>query len=221
MRGAKGNPMMTRQQCLETPTKLSISAWRDPLVEAAGHRHGKPLCGNSLVGNLGPASAWCWQRTARVAAASKATVTIDAAELATGIGLGTDPSPACGRFLGRQAHDWTARVPGGDSPSRRVAGWRKPAVAPTDGWVGPWPPTSSWRGKPARPHGRLAPAGVPLVIGAHEPVSAQAPTTPPLGSAEAGAIGDRRSRPEAALRAPSLHDTYPDGSIRDGLALHF
>lgn len=81
--------MMSRQQCLETPAKLNVAAWRDPLIEAAGHRPGTPYVEAVWLAIIGPASTWGWQRLARIAAASKTTVTIDAAELAAGLGLGT------------------------------------------------------------------------------------------------------------------------------------
>lgn len=81
--------MMSRQQCLETPAKLNVAPWRDPLIEAVGHRPGSPYVETVWLAIIGPASAWGWQRLARIAAASKTTVTIDAAELAAGLGLGT------------------------------------------------------------------------------------------------------------------------------------
>lgn len=81
--------MMSRQQCLETPAKLTVAPWRDPLIEAAGHRPGTPYVETVWLAIIGPASTWGWQRLARIAAASKTTVTIDAAELAAGLGLGT------------------------------------------------------------------------------------------------------------------------------------
>ena len=80
---------MSRQVLVETPPKLSVTAWRDPTVEAIGHRPGSPYVETVWLTVLGPASTWGWQRLARIAAASTSAVTIDAAELAAGLGLGT------------------------------------------------------------------------------------------------------------------------------------
>lgn len=81
--------MLSRQECLETPPKLHVTAWRDPVIEAAGHRPASPYIETVWLPILGPASTWGWQRLARIAAASKPAVTIDAVELAASIGLGT------------------------------------------------------------------------------------------------------------------------------------
>ena len=80
---------MNRQPYVETPEKMHLSAWRDPTVEAVGHRPGSPYVEAVWLSVLGPASSWGWQRLARIAAASRSTVIIDAAELAASIGLGT------------------------------------------------------------------------------------------------------------------------------------
>lgn len=81
--------MLSRQESLETPPKLNVTAWRDPLVEAAGHRPGNPYIETVWLAILGPGSTFGWHRLARIAAASKSTVTIDAGEFAASIGLGT------------------------------------------------------------------------------------------------------------------------------------
>ena len=79
--------MIKRQQCLETPAKLNVTAWRDPLIEAAGHRPGSPYVEAVWVAVIGPSSTWGWQRLARIAASGPPEVTIDAAELAASLGL--------------------------------------------------------------------------------------------------------------------------------------
>ena len=81
--------MITPQQNLETPEKLNVTAWRDPLIEAAGHRPASPYVETVWLAILGPASTWGWQRLARIAGAGKPEVTLDAAEFAASIGLGT------------------------------------------------------------------------------------------------------------------------------------
>ena len=62
---------MNRQPYLGTPEMLHVSAWRDPSCEAVGHRPGSPYVEAVVLCTIGPASAWCWQRLARVAPASR------------------------------------------------------------------------------------------------------------------------------------------------------
>ncbi len=87
--------MIKRQHCLETPPKLKVTAWRDPLIEAAGHRPGAPYIEAVWTPVIGPSSALGWQRLARIAAAAQPELMIDSAEFAASLGLG--------RGLGRNA----------------------------------------------------------------------------------------------------------------------
>ena len=87
--------MIKRQHCLEMPPKLKVTAWRDPVIEAAGHRPGSPYVEGVWVPVIGPSSALGWQRLACIAASGQPEVTIDAAELAASLGLA--------RSLGRNA----------------------------------------------------------------------------------------------------------------------
>jgi hypothetical protein len=68
---------------------MMVIALPDPVVEARGHRPGSPYIEHVWLSALGPASTWMWTRMARVAAARPTTL-IDMADLAAGLGLGTE-----------------------------------------------------------------------------------------------------------------------------------
>ena len=72
---------------LETPVRLDIIAWADPVSEARGHKPGSPYVEAVWLGVLGPSTTLCWQRLARLAAARPATA-IDTVDLAVSLGLG-------------------------------------------------------------------------------------------------------------------------------------
>lgn len=76
-----------RQQGTETPERLTVVAWRDPLVEASGHRPGSPYVEAVWLGTLGPSTTLCWQRLSRLAATGPGTQ-IDTADLSRSLGLG-------------------------------------------------------------------------------------------------------------------------------------
>lgn len=70
-----------------TPEHLRVVAYRDPRVEARGHRPGSPYIEAVYVGVLGPSATWLWQRLARTATLSP-TTELDTLELAADLGLG-------------------------------------------------------------------------------------------------------------------------------------
>lgn len=72
-----------------TPEHLHVVAYRDPRVEARGHRPGSPYIEAVYVGILGPTASWLWQRLARTAAVASVTE-LDTLELAASLGLGQD-----------------------------------------------------------------------------------------------------------------------------------
>ena len=71
----------------ETPARLGIVAWPDPVVEDQGHKPGSPYVEAVWLGILGPSTTLCWQRLARLAAARPGTA-IDTVDLAVSLGLG-------------------------------------------------------------------------------------------------------------------------------------
>jgi hypothetical protein len=93
---------MSRQANLPTPERMQVIALHSPAVEANGHRPGSPYIEHVYVSTLGPSATWLWQRLARVATASPSTV-IDMADLAAGLGLGTNlgPNSAMSRTVNR------------------------------------------------------------------------------------------------------------------------
>lgn len=76
-----------RQQGSETPERLTVVAWRDPLVETRGHRPGSPYVELVWLGTLGPSTTLCWQRLSRLAATGPGTE-VDTADLSRSLGLG-------------------------------------------------------------------------------------------------------------------------------------
>lgn len=76
-----------RQQGIETPERLTVIAWRDPAVEARGHRPGSPYVELVWLGTLGPSTTLCWERLSRLAATGPGTQ-IDTVDLSRNLGLG-------------------------------------------------------------------------------------------------------------------------------------
>jgi len=78
---------MTQPAATETPARLNLIAWSDPVIEALGHRPGAAYIEAVWVGVLGPSPTWAWMRLARQAAVHPASV-VDVIDLAVSLGLG-------------------------------------------------------------------------------------------------------------------------------------
>jgi hypothetical protein len=76
-----------RQIPSDTPARITVIAWPDPVIEAHGHRPGSAYIEAVWLGRLGPSTTLAWQRMARIASAHRETV-IDSVDLATSLGLG-------------------------------------------------------------------------------------------------------------------------------------
>ena len=78
---------------LENPhEQLTVTAWRDPVVERVGH----DACGDYVeafwISTLGPTATWLLRRLAVVVSHSPDGFVVDLGELATAVGLGSDAS---------------------------------------------------------------------------------------------------------------------------------
>ena len=93
---------MNRQVNLPTPALLVVTALDDPVTDSLGHRPGSPYVEDVWLGVLGPTTTWAWLRLARVAEQSPGS-TLDMADLARslGLGTGTGPNAPISRTLGR------------------------------------------------------------------------------------------------------------------------
>lgn len=71
------------------PAQLTVIAYRDPVIEAHGHRPGSPYVEYVWLGIIGPSTTWAWQRLARQLIASDGKpVGVDVTDLAVSLGLG-------------------------------------------------------------------------------------------------------------------------------------
>ena len=122
---------MSPQPHPSTPERMTVIAYRDPLVEARGHRPGSPYIEKVTLSALGPAASWLWTRLARIAANRPSTV-IDMADLAASLGLSTElgPNSTISRTVARMVWFDAARRAGNtlavrtalaDLPARRLA----------------------------------------------------------------------------------------------------
>lgn len=76
-----------RQQQTATPEQLTVIGWRDPIVEARGHRPGSPYIECVWLGVIGPSTTLAWQRLARLAVANPGGQ-VESVDLARSLGLG-------------------------------------------------------------------------------------------------------------------------------------
>lgn len=113
--------MTNLQTAARTPAALNLAAWRDPVVEALGHRPGSPYVELVWLGVLGPSTTLCWARLARIAAVEE-TSTVDVVDLATSLGLGEGlgRNAPVSRALGRMVAFGAARRDG-DTLAVRLA----------------------------------------------------------------------------------------------------
>ena len=111
----------SQQINLETPARLNIVAWPDPVVEARGHNPGTPYVEAVWLGVLGPSTTLCWQRLARLAAARPGTA-IDTVDLAVSLGLSGNlgRNAPISRTLGRMV-SFGAALRSGDTLAVRRA----------------------------------------------------------------------------------------------------
>jgi hypothetical protein len=84
---APKEPAMTQPAAHETPARLNLIVWSDPVIEALGHRPGSPYIEAVWLGVLGPSTTWGWMRLARLAALRPASV-VDVIDLSVSLGLG-------------------------------------------------------------------------------------------------------------------------------------
>ncbi|MGH9062572.1 MAG: hypothetical protein ACRDZQ_04600 [Acidimicrobiales bacterium] len=75
------------QVLIETPPRINVVRWADPVVEARGHRPGSAYVEGVWLSALGPATTLAWARLARLAAVRPASV-VDTTDLAVSLGLG-------------------------------------------------------------------------------------------------------------------------------------
>jgi hypothetical protein len=87
---------------LPTPAFMVVTALDDPVTDSLGHRPGSSYVEDVWLGVLGPTTTWAWLRLARVAEQSPGS-TLDMADLARslGLGTGTGPNAPMSRTLGR------------------------------------------------------------------------------------------------------------------------
>jgi hypothetical protein len=113
--------MHPAQTNTETPARLAIVAWPDPVVEAHGHKPGSPYVEAVWLGALGPSTTLCWQRLARLAAA-RPGAEIDTVDLAVSLGLGESlgRNAPISRTLGRMVAFGTAQRSGDILAVRRA-----------------------------------------------------------------------------------------------------
>lgn len=145
---------------LETPGRLNIVAWPDPLIEANGHKPGSAYVEAVWLGVLGPSTTLCWQRLSRLATARPAT-SIDTVDLAVSLGL----SPHLGRnapisrTLARMAAFGAAQRDGDtlavrralpDVPDRLAGRLSHTARLAHQQWAGHTPRTSGAASTPSR-----------------------------------------------------------------------
>jgi hypothetical protein len=93
---------VNRQVNLTTPALMVVTALDDPVTDSLGHRPGSAYVEDVWLGALGPSTTWAWLRLARAAQQSPGA-TIDMADLARSLGLGTGmgPNAPISRTLGR------------------------------------------------------------------------------------------------------------------------
>lgn len=113
--------MHPAQTNIETPARLAIVAWSDPVAEAHGHKPGSPYVEAVWLGALGPSTTLCWQRLARLATARPGTE-IDTVDLAISLGLGESlgRNAPVSRTLGRMVAFGTAQRSGDILAVRRA-----------------------------------------------------------------------------------------------------
>ena len=95
---------MNRQVNQATPPQMRVEPWADARTEGYGHRPGSAYIGRVWLGALGPSATWAWLHLATVASEAPGS-TLDMAELARSLGLGTalGPNGPLSRTLGRLA----------------------------------------------------------------------------------------------------------------------
>ena len=105
----------------ETPGRLTVVAWADPLTEVRGHKPGSPYVEAVWLGVLGPSTTLCWQRLSRLATALPASA-VDAADLAVSLGLGESlgRNAPISRTLGRMVAFGAAERDGDTLAVRRA-----------------------------------------------------------------------------------------------------
>lgn len=80
--------MLSRSQSpTDTPAKLLLVGYPDPLVERLGHRPGSPYVELVWLGVLGPSTTLAWQRLARQVTIAGPGM-VDVADLSLSLGLG-------------------------------------------------------------------------------------------------------------------------------------
>ena len=93
---------MNRHVNLPTPPLMRVEPWADARTEGVGHRPGSAYVERVWLGALGPSATWAWLHLATVATQTPGR-TLDMADLARSLGLGTalGPSGPISRTLGR------------------------------------------------------------------------------------------------------------------------
>jgi hypothetical protein len=106
---------------LETPGRLIVVPWPDPVADAGGHKPGSPYIETVWLGILGPSTTLCWQRLSRLANA-RPGATVDTTDLAVSLGLGASlgRNAPLSRTLGRMVN-FGAALRSGDSLAVRRA----------------------------------------------------------------------------------------------------
>jgi hypothetical protein len=120
--------MATQSQLLAPlPEHLNVVPWRDPDVEATGHRPDSPYIEAVWLGVLGPSTTLAWRRRARLATARPGTV-VGTAELAQSLGLsqGLERNAPISRTVARMESFGAAARSGRTLPVRTAL----PDVAP-------------------------------------------------------------------------------------------
>jgi hypothetical protein len=110
-----------RQVTVETPTRLTVVPWPDPVVEAHGHKPGSPYVHGTWLGILGPSTTLCWERLSRVATFRPETA-VDTTDLAVSLGLGESlaRNAPISRTLGRMVAFGAAQRSGDTLAVRRA-----------------------------------------------------------------------------------------------------
>lgn len=110
-----------RQITVETPARLTVVPWPDPILEAHGHKPGSPYVHGTWLGILGPSTTLCWERLSRVATFRPET-SVDTTDLAVSLGLGESlaRNAPISRTLGRMVAFGAAQRSGDTLAVRRA-----------------------------------------------------------------------------------------------------